>query len=167
MNRLREELNRLLAGIPTRRPAALRRSLREDWLYATDLVRAGGEAAAGQFLASAREAGWQAEIRDGWIELDKPVVSPPEGWAPGRPGPETMRCLSLTTRKHPNREDPGGQDAAGAKARAIRLLIKAGEAGDAAWEDACEMLHREWAGRLRERKTIPLVDAGFLIRKET
>ena len=166
MNQLREDLNRMLRDCPARRPAALRRSLRDDRLYAADLPRAADGEAVSAFLDRVREAGWQAEIRDGWIELDRPLERPPAGWIPGRPGPETECCLSLLERAHPDREGTDPREAEAAAARAVRRLIKAGEAGGAAWEDTCRDLHREWAERLREGKAIPPVDTGFFRIKE-
>jgi len=161
MNQLREELNRMIRECPARRPAAIRRSLREDRLYATDLPRAADGEAVKAFLKRVREAGWQAEIRDGWIELDKALTHPPAGWAPGAPGPQSGCCLSLLEREHPERDGTDRREAEEAAARAIRRLIKAGEAGGTAWEDTCRDLHREWAERLREGKAIPPVKTSF------
>ena len=146
MNRLREELLLRLRALPARRPPALRRSLRDDWLYATDLPQAADRESVRLFLEAVRGAGWRAEELDGWIELDQRLDRPPENWQPGPLGLETACCLSLLARQHPDREG--------------------GEAGGATWEKACGEVHREWAARLRERKCIPEMDAGFLIRRE-
>ena len=166
MNRLREELLLRLRALPARRPPALRRSLRDDWLYATDLPQAADRESVRLFLEAVRGAGWRAEELDGWIELDQRLDRPPENWQPGPLGPETACCLSLLARQHPDREGGDGAETREAAARAVRKLMKAGEDGGAAWEKACGEVHREWAARLRERKCIPEMDAGFLIRRE-
>lgn len=155
MNALREELNRALEGLSRTRRPALRRSLREDALYATDLPAAAPEAVPG-FLRTVREMGWTAEERNGWIDLDKVPEAPPAGWKPGKPGPETACCLSLLRRRR-----PGGNGDPEETARVIRRLIKAGEAGGEGWEAVCAGLHREWAVRLRQGRGIPPVPEAF------
>ena len=166
MNRLREELDRILRECPAQRPPALRRSLSEDWLYAADLPRAAGEETVQTFLERVRAAGWRAELREGWIELDRRVTAPPAGWHPGDSGPETACCLSLLKRDRPARGNESPEEAEKAAARAERLLLKAGEAGGNTWEEACGRLHREWAVRLREGKEIPPVNPRFFEQKE-
>ena len=166
MNQLRKELNQILGALPVRRPAVLRRSRREEWLYTTDLPLAADQEPVDLFLSLVREAGWHAEIYNGWLELDRQLIQPPNGWIPGKPGAETECCLSLLRRKHPKRKEPDPEDAEKAAARNIRRLIKAGESGNSEWEGACAAIHREWAVRLREGRDIPPVDTGFLIKEE-
>ena len=55
MNELRQELMQLLSGTESSRPAALRRSLREDFLYATDLPQAAGDSDVAAFRRKAEE----------------------------------------------------------------------------------------------------------------
>ena len=59
MNKLRQELKSILGEIVTLRPAALRRSLREDYLYATDLPQIADESAIADFRTRAESAGWR------------------------------------------------------------------------------------------------------------
>ena len=78
MNALREELNRALESLSAPRRPALRRSLREDALYATDLPAAAPESVP-LFLRTVREKGWTAAERNGWIDLDQVPETPPAG----------------------------------------------------------------------------------------
>jgi len=152
MNAYRAELAALLAGTETKRPPALRRSLREDALYATDLPAAADEAVVASFCRRAQEAGWHPRREGGWIELDRAVTEPPEGALPDHPGPEAACCRSLMERHAPGSPaDP----------RWTRRLIKAGEEGARAYEKACAAIHRDWAERLRKREGIPGISIAF------
>jgi len=155
MNALREELSRALESLSAPRHPALRRSLREDALYATDLPAAAPEAVP-LFLRTVREKGWTAAERNGWIDLDQVPETPPAGWKPGKPGPETACCLSLLRRRK-----PAGNGAPEETGRVIRKLIKAGEENGENWEAVCAGLHREWAVRLRTGRGIPPVPEAF------
>lgn len=155
MNTWRTELTQLLRETPCERPAALRRSLETEWLYATDLPAATDAAGLRTFRTEAEKRGWQLEERRGWL-LIRPVVPcmPGNGYA-GPFGPEARCCLSLL-RRHPNPERTGEA----AEPAALRL-IKAGEEGPAAYEETCGALHREWAERLRTGKRIPALPEAF------
>lgn len=145
MNAWRKELSGLLARAGTARPAALRRSLREEFLYATDLPVIDGQAAAA-FAAEAEKAGWTVGEDGGWMQLDRTAGGRPEGAYGGPFGPEAGCCASLLER-HPER---GTADRA-----AEHRLVKAGEEGFAAYEKACGEIHREWAARLRKGQLLP------------
>ena len=71
MNELRQEMMQLLSGTESSRPAALRRSLREDFLYATDLPQVTGDSDVAAFRRKAEECGWRTAEEDGWILLDR------------------------------------------------------------------------------------------------
>ena len=144
MNKLRQELNEMLAASGGSRPAALRRSQRADCLYATDLPKAAEPEAVNDFLCLAGTAGWRAEKADGWIQLDKIPNDPPE--PPGHAGPEA-RCCAALLRQHPEKRRNGDREK--------RILIKAAEEGAAARERACAALHREWAEKLRRHEGLP------------
>ena len=128
------------------RPAALRRSKRETWLYATDLPQAACEEAVLSFLHTVQSCGWKTRNEPGWILLDKVPETPPEGFYRGPFGPEAQCCASLL-RRHPDRK--GNAD------RTVRMLLKAGEEGPDAYERACGVLHREWAAALRKKENLP------------
>ena len=146
-NALREELNCLIVPEDGRRRPAIRRSLREEWLYATDLPSyASGE----QVEAVRRElegAGWESLAEEGWLQLRKPVDVPPEGWFDGPFGPEAECCRSLLDR-HPECRQEKDQ-------RIGYKLIRAGEEGPEAYETACRKLHHDWAERLRKKQKLP------------
>ena len=151
MNALRKELAALLDSVPARRPPALRRSAEAEWLYATDFPAAGGEGAQEALLERLREAGWEYAETAGWIQVRKSAAEPPEGWYEGGFGPEARCCLSLLER-HAATGDPG----------TVRLtLVKAGEQGSRAYEDACAKLHREWAAMLRRKEPLPAVSRRY------
>lgn len=155
MNAWRQELAELLRAAPGRRPAALRRSLREDWLYATDLPAVTEEAALAAFRAQAAERGWRLEQQQGWLLLKPVFPGAPENGYTGPFGPEAGSCLSLM-RRHP---DAGNTETAAE--RAVILLVKAGEEGPEAYEAACAALHREWAERLRKGQSLPKLEECF------
>ena len=158
MNAWRKELNGLLAAGHTARPAALRRSLREDFLYATDLP-AVDEAAAGHFARAAEEAGWIVERDGNWLQLDSREGGIPEGMPAGAAGPEARCCASLLKRQAGR---TGETDR-----RTERRLVKASEEGPAAWEKVCEELHGEWAERLRKHEPLPGLPADIFSGGET
>lgn len=143
MNELRKEIRELLSRAESTRPPALRRSLQEEFLYATDLPQTASAATVASFCTEAETAGWQVRIADGWILMDRI----PEIFAPrAEPdGPEARCCASLlkrhTERKNGDREK--------------RMLIKAAEEGAEAYERACGILHREWAAALRKGEKLP------------
>ena len=144
MNKLRRELNELLADTNGTRPAALRRSLTEDFLYATDLPQTADSETVFCFIRRAEAAGWHTADADGWIQLDKCPADPPE--PPAAPGPEA-RCCAALLRQHPE----GRRNSS----REKRILIKAAEKGPEALEQACAALHREWAVNLRRHEGLP------------
>ena len=158
MNELRTELKELLDTARSVRPPALRRSLRDDALYATDLPAAAEAETVEAFLRAAGNVGWTARQEAGWIELDKAVRRQPAGGFRGPYGPEAACLLHLLRRHRPAVPSPEAEEAAAA---AARRLIKAGEAGPEAYEKACAQLHTEWAVRLRTGVLLPDLDDSF------
>ena len=156
MNTFRQELAELLKTVPGRRPAALRRSLEDGWLYATDLPQAADAAALSAFRIRAEALGWRTEDNGGWLQMTRPFSEPPEQGFTGPFGSEAGCCLSLL-RRHRDRL-AGEAD----QAQDIRIrLVKAGEEGASAYEKACRQLHEEWAARLRRQETIPDIDERY------
>ena len=153
MNRLRSELQALLSGIKTIRPAVLRRCRREDYLYATDLPQIASGDMVNDFLHSAEAFGWRTETDAGWILLDRIPEDPPEGLFPKPFSKEAKCCASLLLR-HPEILKRNGD-------RVKRLLIKAGEENAEAYERACRILHREWASDLRTGDGLPDLPVSF------
>lgn len=152
-NALRKELTALLTAPPEKRQPVIRRSLTEAWLYATDLPALYDGQVPDSILSALNAAGWTCFPEQGWLLLKKPAKEPPEDWYGGTFGPEAACCLSLLTR-HPARDSElSGQ--------AERLLIKAGEEGEKAYEEACAALHREWAGSLRTGSPLPDLDRRY------
>lgn len=152
-NAMREELAALLTATDAGRTPAIRRSLREDWLYATDLPALYHGSVPKALTEALGGAGWEY-IQDGdWLLLRKPAADPPANWYTGDFGPEAACCLSLLER-HPV--------LSGEQADTIqRRLIKAGEKGREAYEDACALLHREWAERLRQGRYLPDISRRY------
>ena len=146
-NALRKELAALLAAPPESRTPVIRRSLTDEWLYATDLPMLYGGSVPDTVKAALDSAGWKYDSDGAWLQLKKPAKEPPEGWYSGPFGPEAACCLSLL-RRHPALA--GTPSEAGQ-----RMLIKAGEEGETAYEEACSAIHREWAERLRKGKKLP------------
>lgn len=139
---LRQEVQALLAAVPTSRRPALRRSDAADALFATDLPLL---ADVSDFCRLAAAHGWRTRMRNGWLLLDKlpnPPEMPPQ--IPDAPG-ELGCCLSLLAR-HP---DDAADDVQ------LRALLKAADAGGPALERYARALHRDLAARLRTHTPLP------------
>ena len=154
-NALRKELICLLGTEDGRKRPAIRRSLREEWLYAVYLHGT----AAGDLSGKLREAGWESLADGDWLQLRKAADEPPEGWLEGPFGPEAKCCASLLNR-HAGDRGPDGK-------KEKRMLLKAGEEGAAAYQRACGQIHREWAAALRRREMLPEISTDYFTgRKE-
>ena len=158
MNALRKELQILLAEPAVVRPPVLRRSLREDWLYATDLPGICDREGQKACLRRLAEAGWECMEEPGWIQMRKSCGEPPEDWYDGPFGAEAACCLSVLER-HRDRMSAAPE-------AAQRILIKAAEEGFRAYGNACAGLHRSWAERLRLGETLPAVSLNYFRRRK-
>ena len=154
MNTWRKELIEMLPAHGRR--AALRRSLREDALYSSDLPSFADEAEIARFRQKAEAAGWRTESSGGWIQLIRASRKPPEGWLEAESGEEAACCAALL-RRHPG---------TGTFEKESMMLIKAGEEGAEAYEKACAALHAEWAARLRRKEALPSLDPAYFEKKE-
>ena len=152
-NALRKELAALLTAPEGNRQPVIRRSAAEAWLYATDLPILYGGSAPDGVLSALSAAGWTFLPEKGWLLLTKPAKEPPEDWYDGNFGLEASCCRSLLDR-HPSADGEPSDEAQ-------RRLIKAGEEGEKAYEDACAALHREWAERLRTGRPMPDLDRRY------
>jgi hypothetical protein len=155
VNPYREELRNILADLETERPAALRRSRSERWLYATDLPMTASEDIMETFVTRAGQAGWTIEKEEGWFQLDRKVSVPLSGTVPAEwtACPAAACCRSLLERHRDRLTVSDGY--------AERMLVKAGEENPAAYEEACRKLHARWAEALRCRQKIPAVHLTF------
>ena len=152
MKKWRAELTDMMVLSGYRREPALRRSKKEQFLFATDYPLTADEKAVLRFIGYAHDAGWHTETDQGWIYLSrKPEMNGEEGMPAF--GPESACCLSLLKRHTGGRIPSDGS--------AERMLLKAAEEGADAYENACERLHAAWAGLLRKSGTIPDVDERF------
>jgi len=154
INAFRKELVQMIGEASVRRPAAIRRSIRPDWLYASDLPSLCSGEETHRILDQLSGIGWTWIMeKTDWILFRKSAEEPPEDWFEGPFGPEAACCLSLITRHADTR--PDGADP-------VRFrLIRAGESGEAAYEKTCAELHREWAALLRERQRLPGISPRF------
>ena len=157
MNTWRKELRTMLDRMGTSRPPALRRSDRPETLYATDLPLCSDAAQCNEFCRQAAAMGWQCEEEKGWLLLSRSVQNPPEGWFGGPFGTEAGSCCSLLRRADEKKE----QENPNRKRMDAFLLIKAGEEGPEAYEQACRKLHLDWAERLRKKEALPRLDPRF------
>ncbi len=146
MNSWRRDMRELLDGAGTVRPAALRRSLSPDFLYATDLPGLLSREELRDFRKKAEERGWSTAEEKGRLQMKKRAEQPPEGWFEGPFGPEAACCGSLMKRHG------GGEEY---DEEGILSLIKAGEEGPEAYEQVCGRMHRQWAERLRKKEELP------------
>lgn len=153
INGFRKELTAIPALQETTRPAVLRRSRPEEWIYATDAPLLLSEEARNRLAHELTAAGWEYTEKDGWFFLRKQASEPPEAWYNGSFGPEAACCFSILSR-HPHMMT--------AESAAIqRRLIKAGEEGEKAYEKVCAALHHEWAERLRQKKMLPALSLKY------
>ena len=153
INALRKELKRLLEPENGRRRPAIRRSLREDWIYAADLPEfiPGGELEA--VCRKLQEAGWECLAEDGWLQLRKPADEPPEDWLDGPLGPEAACCRSLLIRHSERLREKDW--------KTVCSLIRAAEEGQEAYEAACRQIHHGWAERLRKKQRLPEISLSY------
>ena len=152
-NALRKELMTIITDRNPERLPALRRSRKNEWLYATDIPELLTEEGKDRLAEALKESGWEYTEDGGWLLLRKPAEEPPEGWYRGAFGTEAACCRSLLKR-HPGK--PGKPAEA-----AQRALIKAGEEGETAYEEACRILHRKWAESLRKRDSLPALSVKY------
>ena len=151
----------MLASLSWQRKPVLRRSLRDAWLYCTDLPMCAEEDAVAEFRRRADARGWCTERDGNWIQLTREIAAPPGGFFDGPFGEEAACCASLLRRQ--GRAGPrDAQPDARADGQLILIrLCKAGEEGPEAYERVCAAIHREWAERLRNRQGLPDADLGF------
>ena len=152
MNELRKEIRKLLDETECSRPAVLRRSRKEDYLYTTDLPQAASADAVTGFRRRAENAGWKTSAERGWVELDRIPETLPAGIIPDRTGTEA-RCCALILRMHPESRRNGDREK--------RILLKAAEENAEAYEEVCGALHREWAALLRRSEPLPDLPADY------
>jgi len=139
-NPWRKELLTLLGRISSARKPALRRSLRAEFLFATDLPLCAAEDACRRWMREAASTGWDCRQFGDWIEIRREDGLPPEGWFPDFPTGEAS-CVAVLLRRHPEETLAPAE---------ILALLKAREAGPGPWEEACRTLHRSLAARLRQ-----------------
>jgi len=152
-NEYRIELARLMASDKRCRQPVIRRSSQAEWLYATDLPCLYKGEVPEAMAAELTAAGWEFREERNWLLLRKNAPEPPGDWFEGIFGPEADCCRSLLAR-HPDR-------ACEAPEAAQRILIKAGEEGEKAYEAACAALHRSWAERLRRGERLPALSLNY------
>ena len=152
MNSMRKEILEVVSGILSARKPALRRCAEEDWLYMTDLPGLCEEEETEKIIIRFSAAGWETKPVSGWLLLRKPAEVPPKDWYQGLFGPEAECCRSLLSR-HCGRGN--------GKEEVQRMLIKAGEGGEKAYETACASLHRAWAEKLRKKELLPGINQAY------
>ncbi len=152
LEKWRLEITALMDKAGCLRPPALRRSLRNDALFSTDLPQAADEESVSRFIHDARLAGWRTEKSNGWIHLDRDAMFDAAEKFPTF-GPEALCCLSLLKRH--------AKDTAPSDGMTERSLLKASEEGYAAFECLCGKLHAQWAAQLRSHINLPDIDRRF------
>ena len=78
VNALRKELQILMQTKRTSRPPVLRRSLVEEWLYATDLPGVCSREEISLFQDQLTENGWEYTADGQWILMRKTAEEPPD-----------------------------------------------------------------------------------------
>lgn len=154
-NAFRKELTELMATQKTDRLPALRRSRKTEWIYATDILLLITDEAKDRLQKTLQDKGWEYLEENGWLQLRKTAAEPPEDWFRGPFGREAACCRSILER-HPGKTGSADETAQ-------RELIKAGEAGEGAYEEVCAELHRKWAECLRKGEPIPALSLKYFI----
>ena len=155
INALRKEMAEIMASRLLKRTPAVRRSSMPEWIYATDILLLLNGDEQDSLLKELAGKGWEYREEHGWLQMRKSAPEPPEDWYEGSFGPEAACCASLLDR-HPSK----GSEAETAQ----RVLIKAGEEGDNAYEAACRQLHQEWAEQLRRGDPLPVLSRKYFSR---
>ena len=147
----REDLLRIMETAGYRRFPSLRRSNREDSLFATDYPQAAEEPSVRLFICKAKNAGWHIVSDNGWLHLDRTAVIEAADFPPIQTD-QSACCLSMLYRnRFPILSD----------GTAERMILKALEEGTEAYNTACKKLHSAWAVSLRNHTGIPAVDPEF------
>ena len=155
MNAYRRELRTALDALQVTRPAVLRRSLRADYLYSTDLPQAADRDVVRRFSDAVRCIGWRTETDEAWIHMDPADIRKwPDSEDKMPVCMESTCCLSILRRHSPRLSASDGSTE--------RQLIKAAEEGRESYEKTCRRIHGEWAAAMREHRRIPDVDPRFL-----
>ena len=152
MKEWREEIAEMMDHAGCFRRPSLRRSNREEYLLSTDYPQAADPDAAQALIRAARSKGWKILQEDGWIYFDRPAVFEAADGAP-HACPEADCCLSLLER-HPDARVPSD-------GKAERMLLKAMEEGNEAFETVCKKLHGIMACSLRKKERIHDIDQRF------
>ena len=150
---MRKELAELLKAPAGNREPVIRRSLAREWLYSTDLPALYGGDIPDILQQELNHAGWETAQEGCWLQMRKPAPEPPSGWFAGPYGPEAACCRSLLERH--------AAMPAAASDMAERMLIKAGEEGGKAYEEACRALHRMWSEQLRQGGSLPGISLRY------
>ena len=150
MNALRKEIYELLKELSLYRTSVVRRCSHENWLYIIhkEVLRDETD----HFLHLIWQSGWETKEEKEWLMIKKTAEEPPEDWYHGGFGQEASCCLSLLAR-HLERGE--------GKETVQRLLIKAGEEGEMAYEAACYSIHRDWSEKLRRNELLPDINTGY------
>lgn len=170
----------MLLDCEAKRPPALRRSLREDYLYASDLPGIVTEETLKGFIINAESAGWDVIREGGWIQMRRRIPELPDDWyrggfegGDGRENGSELECCASLLARHPNpNEKVRGEERQSGESGSYKgkregeteiiALIKAGEEGERAVEKLCREMHREWAERLRKKEPLPPIPAERL-----
>ncbi|MBR5345191.1 MAG: hypothetical protein IK127_05135 [Clostridia bacterium] len=140
LTRARTEAAELLKGLPVSRSAVIRRAIPDEWMLACDLPQCAEPEIVCEFQAKAVAEGWETELRDGWVLLDKTELLTMPEIPISYPDGEMGCVLSLISR-HP--EFLKGESL-------LRNLAKATELSSTAAEIIFKKLHAELATRLRQ-----------------
>lgn len=152
MNKLRQEILEILSMTEADRPAALRRSRLEEFLYTTDLPQVASEDTIDVFCREAEKNGWRTKITGSWIQLDRLPDTVIPDFLPDRTCREAECCASLLQRNSGRRRNGD---------REKRMLLKAAEEGPEAFGKVCGILHGEFAAALRKKEALPDIPAEY------
>ncbi len=142
LTRARTEIAECLAGLPLRRPPAVRRAIPDGWMLACDLPQCADPETVQTFIRRTENAGWRTELQGSWILLDKPeTISYELCTSSPTPSEERSCVLSLLSRHPALVRDPA----------VLRALAKASELSPAAAEPEYRRLHQLLAVRLRTK----------------
>ncbi len=101
LTRARTEIAECLAGLPVRRPPAVRRAIPDGWMLACDLPQCADPETVQTFIRQTENAGWRTDAQGSWILLDKPETISFELHASGPAPSEERSCVLSLLSRHP------------------------------------------------------------------
>ncbi len=157
MAEFRSEVTGFIEPLCCVRRPSIRRCDDPEWLLATDLPLLIDQERMKEFLNRISEAGWQSQLFGDWLYLRREIKPPEYETRADEQICESCMCLISLLERH-----PGGESSQ----RERIAMCKAEEYSRQEFLRFMDLLHREWATRLRQRVHLPSDLAPWLLMIE-